>query len=729
MLHCVRQQSRPLQSFAWVAAAVVATRIVVTGNHTVRFAFTAVSGASPGQLVRLPLATYRAPAAIWAKPASERRLRCPDRLAILRAIAKKRVNASYAYVRRRVNEDRVTDGPSARGYDFLFLNLALAVNAFFRADSGKILMFDKIHLVFPTLLAACAVSVTTAAQPASPQDRYIVVLAQSADVPAEVAADLARATGGRVGYVFSNVLNGFSITMPRTARASLARNPRVAYVEEDIPVTAFGQTVPTGVERIFADYVGLGIDEVDDSRVDVDVAVLDTGIDRQHLDLNVVGGANCLGTTGGGPPWARSSFCDDLQDGDDDHYHGTHVAGTIGALDNGIGVVGVAPGARLWAVKVLDQQGSGSLSGIIAGIDWVVAQTGIEVINMSLGGSGTSQAMNDAVANAVSSGVTVVVAAGNDDANASGFTPANAPDAITVSALADFDGDEGGLGESTCRSDQDDTLADFSNWGAVDIAAPGACILSTYPIERGEYNTISGTSMASPHVAGAAALLASNGADPITIRGTLLATGNLNWTDDSGDDAEEPLLDISAPVFIPAFEIVGGGNNSAPTASFSYSCIDLSCSFMGSGTDSDGSIVSYTWDFGDSSTSTSQTPPSHTYGAGGTYTVKLTVADDDDATGSQEKSVTVSEEPTSGGIALTVSGYKVKGVKTIDLSWSGVSSSDVDIHRDGIVLVEATENVGAYTDNTGEKGGGSYTYKICEASSTTTCSNEMTATF
>jgi subtilisin len=202
--------------------------------------------------------------------------------------------------------------------------------------------------------------------------------------------------------------------------------------------------------------------------------------------------------------------------------------------------------------------------------------------------------MDDAVANAVSSGVTVVVAAGSNNANASGFTPANAPDAITVSALADFDGEEGGLlAVPTFRSDQDDTLADFSNWGAVDIAAPGTCILSTDPIEQDEYATISGTSMASPHVAGAAALLTSNGAAPLAIRDTLLTIGNFNWTDDSGDSVQEPLLDISGAEFIPNFEIVGDGNNSAPTASVSYSCTDLSCSFTGSGTDN-GTIVSYT---------------------------------------------------------------------------------------------------------------------------------------
>jgi len=342
------------------------------------------------------------------------------------------------------------------------------------------------------LLAALTAPIAASAQGGPPQDRYIVVLKAGAGFPDEVAADVALRTNGRVGYVYEHALQGFSITMPRAARAGIARDPRVAYVEEDRPVSINidDQVVPTGIERIFTD-LAFNINESDE-RVDVDVAVLDTGIDRQHPDLNVVGGTNCLKTTDNGPPWARSFYCDDNEDGDDDHYHGTHVAGTIAALDNGIGVVGVAPGARLWAVKVLDSGATGWFSGIVAGIDWVAKRGGIEVINMSLGGSGTNEAMNDAIEYAVKKGVVVVVAAGNSDADAAKYTPANAPDAITVSALADFDGRPGGLAPYTCWND-DDTLAGFSNWGAIiDIAAPGVCIYSTYPIEQGSYGTISG---------------------------------------------------------------------------------------------------------------------------------------------------------------------------------------------------------------------------------------------
>jgi subtilisin family serine protease len=150
----------------------------------------------------------------------------------------------------------------------------------------------------------------------------------------------------------------------------------------------------------------------------------------------------------------------------------------------------------------------------------------------------------------VAKGVVYVVAAGNSDKDASTFSPANHPDVVTVSALADFDGVPGGLGSPTCRTDEDDTLANFSNFGSlVEIAAPGVCINSTWL--NGGYNTISGTSMASPHVAGAAAVIIATSGKPtnktgaLAVRQKLIDTGNFNWTDDSGDGIKEPLLDLS----------------------------------------------------------------------------------------------------------------------------------------------------------------------------------------
>lgn len=392
--------------------------------------------------------------------------------------------------------------------------------------------------------------------------RYIVVLQPGVD-----AASVAISHGAIAEQAYSHALSGFAGQLSPRQVAALRADSRVLSIEEDQVVSIADQGTPTGVQRIFAPGNGnIDIDKMDDWRVDVDVAVIDTGIDAGHPDLNVFKSTNCSG----GSPFSGSC----KSGGSDDNGHGTHVAGTIGALDNGIGVVGVAPGARLWAVKVLNSQGSGYMSWIVAGIDYVAKNAAdIEVANMSLGCECASAAMDTAISNAVGSGVVFVVAAGNNDTNANTFSPAKHPDVITVSALADFDGLPGELGSPTCRPDQDDTLADFSNWGeTVEIAAPGVCILSTVP---GGYATYSGTSMASPHVAGAAALLASM-SKPTTkagaeaLRTTLVNAGNLGWSDDSGDGTKEPLLDVSnATVFAPkliAGSGGGGGGNAAPTA-------------------------------------------------------------------------------------------------------------------------------------------------------------------
>jgi subtilisin family serine protease len=413
-------------------------------------------------------------------------------------------------------------------------------------------------------------------------DSYIVVFKPGVDARS-AAADIARQHGLGLGFVYTEALSGFSAAVPAGRLAALQNDPRVDYVEADQLWTIQAQQVPTGLRRAFANQTALDIDSTDDLRVDVDVAVLDTGIDFQHPDLNVntAMSRNCAN----GNPFSSACY----SGGDDDHYHGTHVAGTIGALDNGEGVVGMAPGARLISVKVLNSAGSGYTSWIVGGIDYVAANSAtIEVANMSLGGQGTSSAYNTAIANAVNRGVVFVVAAGNSDIDAAGFTPANAPDAITVSALADFDGLPGALGAQTCRADEDDTLANFSNWGStVEIAAPGVCITSTYPLEQGSYGTISGTSMASPHVAGAAALLASRNnpnskADVTAIRNTLISTGNYNWTDDSGDGIQEPLLDISSAAFTPNF-VPGSGGGGGGATSMSVGDLDANAQKTGNG--------------------------------------------------------------------------------------------------------------------------------------------------
>ncbi|MEU7838816.1 S8 family peptidase [Nonomuraea sp. NPDC049129] len=402
-------------------------------------------------------------------------------------------------------------------------------------------------LMLASLVGALALSAAPLpASAAAPEtSTYIVQLNPNVRAGTQAAAqDQVSRYGGHLIGVYEDAFKGYTATLTAEAAEKLRQTPNVLTVEKDAVVTAFAQTVPTGVRRIFApSNPNLDIDGVDDVQINTDVAVVDTGVDYTHPDLNVVARTNCV-----------TGVCVN-NTGTDDNGHGSHVAGIIGARDNTIGSVGVAPAARIHAVKVLNAAGSGTLSAIAAGLNWVVARaSAIEVINLSLGCNGcTSSAISTAITNATNAGIVVVVAAGNNHANASSFFPANHPDVVTVSALTDNDGLAGGLGGSTlsCRSetDQDDTSAFYSNFGAtIEITAPGTCIYSTWM--NGGYNTISGTSMASPHVAGAAGILTSgarkptNRAGALAVRSKLISTGNSNWTDDSGDGVKEPLLDV-----------------------------------------------------------------------------------------------------------------------------------------------------------------------------------------
>jgi hypothetical protein len=329
-------------------------------------------------------------------------------------------------------------------------------------------------------------------------------------------AEEARDRGAEVLNVYQYALNGYVIRTPEnesaTLVAELRKDPRVAFVEPDRRVYAFGQSIPVGVDRVDGDQSSALSGEGTGIPVDADIAILDTGIDLTHPDLNV---------------YDEVSFVPGTSSADDDNGHGTHIAGIAAAKDNDIGVVGMAPGARLWAVKVLDGNGAGSISDIIAGIDYVTEHANeIDVVNLSFGCECNSPALDEAINNAVAAGITFVVAAGNSNKDTSSFSPANNPGVITVSAIVDSDGKCGGVGPST-KYGNDDSFASFSNHGSeVDIAAPGVGILSTY--KDGEYALLSGTSMASPHVAGAAALYSSqhHGATPAEIRSAFTSSGS-----------------------------------------------------------------------------------------------------------------------------------------------------------------------------------------------------------
>jgi subtilisin len=330
--------------------------------------------------------------------------------------------------------------------------------------------------------------------------RYIVVLKDAVDSQAVAELHAAR-YNVQVGHVYSHAIHGYSAVVQSDRLDALRSDPNVASVSQDGEVNATAQSVPTGIDRIDAEATSRS---TADNTGGPAIAVIDTGIDSGHPELNVRGGTNCSNGRPG-----------NYQDG---NGHGTHVSGTIAARNNSDGVVGVLPGAPLYAVRVLNNNGSGSWSDVVCGIDWVRANAAryeIKVASMSLGGSGSdgacnSDALHQAICTATGS-VTFVVAAGNDNANFSASVPAAYDQVITVTAIADFNGLAGGGAGATCRSDVDDTPADFSNYttaGSADaahtIAAPGVCILSTW--RGGGYNTISGTSMATPHVSGTVAL-------------------------------------------------------------------------------------------------------------------------------------------------------------------------------------------------------------------------------
>ncbi len=389
-------------------------------------------------------------------------------------------------------------------------------------------------------IAAAAPAVPAVSGAAAP---YIVVLEDGADARSFATAQADR-LGLDVGHVYGAALDGFSATMTPAAATALRALPVVASVQRDTKVAATAQTTPTGIDRADAEQSPTARINGTDERVDVDVAVIDTGADLDHPDLNIyrAGAKNC------------STFA---LSAEDRHGHGTHVSGTIGALDNGTGVVGIAPGARIWPVKVLSDLGTGLNSDVICGIDYVAAHADeIEVANMSLGGAGSDDgnggrtdgdAMHEAICAATAAGVTFVVAAGNDSADAAESTPAAYDEVITVSALADFNGQPGGGAAATCRADEDDTFASFSNYGPdVDIIAPGVCIESTWM--NGGYNTISGTSMASPHVAGGAALYAAThpSATPAQVKAALQSAGTTDWSNvDDPDGTKEKLLNVA----------------------------------------------------------------------------------------------------------------------------------------------------------------------------------------
>jgi subtilisin family serine protease len=341
--------------------------------------------------------------------------------------------------------------------------------------------------------------------------RYICVFKDGAVAKGNVRAEANRAAsnaGGRADHFYEHALRGFAASMSAQAAQNLqARDSKIKFCEQDQEMglvqdaldfrvlgkptgggtTPPAQEIPWGIGRVnggTGDYAGST------------AWVIDTGVDLTHRDLNVdtARSVNFI---------ARETSPNDL------NGHGTHVAGTIGAINDAFGVVGVSPNVKVVAVRVLDRRGSGTNSGVIAGVNHVASKGGSgDVANMSLGG-GVSQALDDAVVGATAGGVRFVLAAGNESDSATNHSPAraNGPNVYTVSSFA--------VG---------DKWSSFSNFGnpPIDYAAPGSGIKSTW--KDGGYNTISGTSMAAPHIAG------------ILIAGPIRSDSNVNGDPDSNPD-------------------------------------------------------------------------------------------------------------------------------------------------------------------------------------------------
>ena len=376
------------------------------------------------------------------------------------------------------------------------------------------------------ILAMVLVGVVAgAASSAPPHERYLITLQGPPETAREAVARGVERSGGKVLHAF-DMIPVVAIEVPGPALQGLINNPNlkgvVQLVEEDAVVTATkkpdnpgggkpgggkppkppeeepAETLEWGVDRIDADlalaagHVGAG----------VKVCVIDTGIDKDHPDLvgNVKGGINFVWQKGKIRPGAW----------DDDNGHGTHVAGVIAAVDNEIGVIGVAPKASLYAAKALDRKGSGYVSDVIAAIQWAVSND-IQVVNMSLSTAVHIEALQTACDAACAQGVTVVASAGNSGDGSVETDEVQYPAAyasvVAVAATA-----------------SGDSVPSWSSSGPqVELAAPGVSVRSTY--KKGGYETLSGTSMAAPHVSGTAALVRGAGAiSPADLRARLAAT-------------------------------------------------------------------------------------------------------------------------------------------------------------------------------------------------------------
>jgi subtilisin family serine protease len=456
---------------------------------------------------------------------------------------------------------------------------------------------------------------------------YVVQLAPGTGPVAAVVGTLVQRYGGAVGFTYTTALRGFSVSLPAADASRLAADPLVAAVTPD-------QTITVNDVQPNAQY---DLDRIDQRSATLDhnytynatgsgvhAYDIDTGITPGHVDF---GGRASVGYDSVG----------DGGNGIDCNGHGTHTAGTIAGAAHG-----VAKQVTIVGVRVLDCGGSGSSSGIVAGVDWVASHAvKPAVANMSLGSSlGTDSAIDAAVTGLINSGVTVAVAAGNGYGNglyaqdACSTSPADVPSAITVSA-----------------TDNTDTKPVWANTGScVDLFAPGVGVVSDWYGSNTATKSDDGTSMSAPHVTGAAALYlqANPSATPAQVASFLTSQATAGAVKSPGSGSPNKLLYIGGITATTGGGGGGGTTNAAPAASFTVAGTDLTATFTDTSTDSDGTIASRSWAFGDGATGTG-TPVSHTYAAAGTYTATLTVTDNGGATATTSKSVTVTAPAGGGG--------------------------------------------------------------------------------
>lgn len=549
-----------------------------------------------------------------------------------------------------------------------------------------------------------AITVGSGTAGASETGRHVI--GTSTNAATETAKQKARSV--RHELDFGSIGEAVAGEFSDEALDDLEKNPNVRYVEPDIEGQIIAQTLPWGVDRVDAEVAHANSEtggDNTDGEGGADIAIVDTGIDSDHADLqanlgrgNAIVECEPLSSRPGGCGFGVQTNDNPCNESwDDDHDHGSHVSGTADAIDDSEDVVGVSTAATLHAVKVCTECGSCSQSDTAAGLEWTADQ-GYDAANVSLGFPEATQTLQDAVQYATNNGVFIAAAAGNDGPCTDCVNyPAKYSEVVAVSATSD-----------------DDSLADFSSTGSeIDLAAPGEDILSTTPAGT---EVFSGTSMASPHVAGAAGQLMDNGYTNADARQQLKDSA-----EDIGlgtNDQGSGLLDVAASLGLDSSDDLGGGNSSPTVESLSLSevetdngdaefdadwqvsdvdgnldAVDLVLTDDTDGETEDSATVAVS---GDTASGTTRLVAAGDDGSGNSYTVELTVTDTEGATASDTASATESED-TGSETAPTIDSFTVSTRSTgpwfrAESDWA-VSDTDGDLDTVTTALLDSGGNI------------------------------------